>query len=451
MKTKIMLLTLVNCLFVTVLNAQQKTIVNATSSEISDNLDLRAVASLFGDSRDLNDFENRLNDPKTQISNLDLNNDNQVDYLRVIETIESNTHIIVIQSVLGRDKYQDVATIEVQRDKRNKVQVQVVGDNYIYGSNYIYEPVYVNVPVIYNYFWTPRYTPYCSAFYWGYYPNNYYAWNPYPIFRYRYNVGLCINFNYQYNYVNYRRCQVAYNDYYGRRANYYESLNPNYSFRDRNSGYSNRHDLEQVRTRHDVAFNDSPRNATTGPRNFDNPRSSSVTPREGISNSPRSNVINSPRSFDANTSPRENTVSPRTNVNDSPRNNSVYSPRSLDATSSPREISNSPRNSGYNASNGNYGSSPRSYETPPMNESPRNPGFSQSSNTSPRSYDAPRMNESPRNSEYSQSSNASPRSYDAPQINESPRNFGYSQSSNASPRQSDMSPRGNTSFGGGRR
>ena len=60
--------------------AQDRTTVNATSSEISDNLDLRAIASIFGDSRDLEDFENRLNDPKTQISNLDLNNDNQVDY-----------------------------------------------------------------------------------------------------------------------------------------------------------------------------------------------------------------------------------------------------------------------------------------------------------------------------------------------------------------------------------
>lgn len=52
--------------------AQDKTKVTANSSDISDNLDLRAVATVFGDAKDLEDFEQRLNDPKTQISNLDL-------------------------------------------------------------------------------------------------------------------------------------------------------------------------------------------------------------------------------------------------------------------------------------------------------------------------------------------------------------------------------------------
>ena len=100
MKTKILLSSIMSLLFVSSF-AQDRTTVNAMSSEISDNLDLRAVASIFGDSKDLEDFEYRLNDPKAQISNLDLNNDNQVDYLRVIETIEGRTHIIVVQSVLG--------------------------------------------------------------------------------------------------------------------------------------------------------------------------------------------------------------------------------------------------------------------------------------------------------------------------------------------------------------
>jgi hypothetical protein len=40
--------------------AQNRTSVNAMNSEISDNLDLRAVASIFGDSRNLQDFERRL-------------------------------------------------------------------------------------------------------------------------------------------------------------------------------------------------------------------------------------------------------------------------------------------------------------------------------------------------------------------------------------------------------
>ena len=73
MKTPLLLLTLLTSVFTTQINAQDITTINAMNSEISDNLDLRAVASIFGDSKNLQDFERRLNDPKLQISNLDLN------------------------------------------------------------------------------------------------------------------------------------------------------------------------------------------------------------------------------------------------------------------------------------------------------------------------------------------------------------------------------------------
>jgi len=33
----------------------------------------------------------------------------------VIEVVEGNAHLIVIQAVLGRDMYQDVATIEIEK------------------------------------------------------------------------------------------------------------------------------------------------------------------------------------------------------------------------------------------------------------------------------------------------------------------------------------------------
>ncbi|GAA4045765.1 hypothetical protein [Flavobacterium chungnamense] len=290
MKTKILLSSFLTLLFATSF-AQDRTTVNATSSEISDNLDLRAIASIFGDSRDLEDFENRLNDPKTQISNLDLNNDNQVDYLRVIESVEGRTHLIVVQSVLGRDQFQDVCTVEVEKDSDNRVQVQVVGDVYMYGSNYIYEPVYVHVPVIYNHFWISSYRPYCSSWYWGYYPSYYTYWSPYPVFRYRHNIGLWINFSHHYNYVNYRRCHVAYNNYYGRRANFCERQYPNRAFSHRNSGYTNRYELDRTRTVRDVAFNNTRNNGNTRENsNLGGVRSSNNTVRTNSSETIRTSA-----------------------------------------------------------------------------------------------------------------------------------------------------------------
>ena len=247
MKTKILSLAMITFWSLSVF-AQDRTTVTANNSDISDNLDLRAVASIFGDSRDLSDFERRLNNPNSQISNLDLNGDNRVDYLRVIETVEGSVHLIIIQAVIGRYNYQDIATVEVERDRYNKVQVQVVGDVYMYGNNYIYEPVYAYTPVIYTSFWVGNYRPYYSSWYWGYYPSFYVAWSPFPIYTYHSHIGTYINFNHHYNYVDYRRCDVAYNNYYNRgRGNSYERQYPTRSFSIRNTGYANRYELDNNR------------------------------------------------------------------------------------------------------------------------------------------------------------------------------------------------------------
>ncbi len=263
------MLTSALCIFLTgSLFAQDKTIVNAKSTEISDNLDLRALASVFGDSKNLEDFEQRINDPNAQISNLDLNEDNQVDYLRVVESVEANTHLVVIQSVLGKDNYQDVATIEVEKDNNNQVQVQVVGDVYMYGPNYIYEPVYVHTPVIYTTFWAPVYQPYVSVWYWGYYPKFYVAWNPWPVFRYRNHIGRHINFYNHYNYVSVRKCNRAVALHQPIRGNYCERTYPTRAFSYRNHNYRNRYELDQTRNvkyaqpRTDIAYNSSGRNMT---------------------------------------------------------------------------------------------------------------------------------------------------------------------------------------------
>ncbi|MBS7788064.1 hypothetical protein KIH23_12220 [Flavobacterium sp. CYK-55] len=265
---KTLLTTTVCILLTSSLVAQDRTIVNAKNSEISDNLDLRALASIFGESKNLEDFEQRINDPNAQISNLDLNEDNQVDYLRIVESVEGNTHLVVVQSVLGKDTYQDVATIEVEKDLNNQVQIQVVGDVYMYGPDYIYEPVYVHTPVIYSTFWAPVYRPYVSVWYWNYYPKYYVAWNPWPVFRYRNHIGIHINFHNHYNYVNVRKCSRAVVMYQPIRANYCERSYPQRSFVYRNNNYRNRYELDQTRkvkyanTRNDVGYNYSNRNNT---------------------------------------------------------------------------------------------------------------------------------------------------------------------------------------------
>jgi len=276
MKTKLLLLSLLTSVFATQIQAQGRTSVNAMNSEISDNLDLRAIASIFGDSRDLQDFERRLNDPKLQISNLDLNNDDEVDYLRVIESVENRTHVIIIQSVIDQDLYQDVATIDVEKDRYNNVHVQIIGDEYLYGENYIYEPVYHTRPFFYASFWSFNYRPYYSTWNWNYYPSYYYAWNPYPVYRYRSNINICLNINNNYNYVSSRRSNIAINLYSSRRSNGYERQYPNYAFSRRNAQVTNRYELDQRRGNRDLGS----RNESVNSRNRTN-SSREAAPQRG--------------------------------------------------------------------------------------------------------------------------------------------------------------------------
>ena len=154
-----------------IMRADQTVTVTATSTDISQNLDLKTVATLFGQAKDLEQFEQMLNNPDSAFSNLDLNGDGEVDYLRVIETADDDRHLVVIQAVLAKDIYQDVASIFVEKDEKNQVTVQVVGDEYIYGANYIIEPVYIYRPHIYDWFWGPSWVCWHSPYYWGYWPS----------------------------------------------------------------------------------------------------------------------------------------------------------------------------------------------------------------------------------------------------------------------------------------
>ena len=98
--------------------------VTSTGADISEGLDLKAVATLFGEVADLETFEQELNSEKRHLSDLDLNGDGQVDYLRVVEVKDGDNHLIIIQAVLAKDIYQDVATILVEKTTE-KVVVQI--------------------------------------------------------------------------------------------------------------------------------------------------------------------------------------------------------------------------------------------------------------------------------------------------------------------------------------
>ena len=155
---------------------------------IGDNLDLEAVAYLFGQAKNPEEFEQMLNDPNIEVSNLDLNRDGYIDYLRIMETKEYGDYNIVIQAVLGRNLFQNVATIVVRQRYPGKTIVQVTGNEYLYGPDYIFEPLYTGVPLIIGYFGNPYYKVWHSPYYWGYYPRHYVHRRPAAVLSYHRHI-----------------------------------------------------------------------------------------------------------------------------------------------------------------------------------------------------------------------------------------------------------------------
>lgn len=240
MKTTIVILVLALCTSYFQSTAQERvrTTTRATSYDIGDNLDLNAVSSIFAESKDLEDFENRLNDPDNRISNLDLNEDGYVDYLRVVETTNDRNSLVVIQSVLDKDVYQDVATIEIERENSGFHRVQVIGDPWIYGANYIVEPVFVRPPLIFSFFWGPRYVAWHSPFYWGFYPRWFYSYRPYSTHRYCRHVNVYINRRVTFNRINERHFRINDDNFNRIRRNDFADRHPDRSFESRHRGPS---------------------------------------------------------------------------------------------------------------------------------------------------------------------------------------------------------------------
>ena len=231
--------------------ADQTVTVTATNADISENLDLKTVATLFGQAKDLEQFEQMLNNPDSAFSNLDLNGDGDVDYLRVVETADQNRHLVVIQAVLAKDIYQDVASIFVEKDPESEsVTVQVIGDEYIYGANYIIEPIYIYRPMIYDWFWGPSWVAWHSPFYWDYWPV---WWHPYHCIAHHLYWEHCYWHHHYYPICSYRTGHHHHPHYAPMHDRVsrsdYATRNPERSFASRNvsTRYTNARDIDRNR------------------------------------------------------------------------------------------------------------------------------------------------------------------------------------------------------------
>ena len=387
---KITTLLMMLMLMSTALWADETVTVSANSSDISEGLDLKVVAKLFAEAKNLEEFETMLNNPDSAFCNLDLNGDGQVDYLRVVETGEGSKRLIVLQAVLAKDIYQDVASIYVEKNEKDEVSVQVVGDEYVYGTNYIIEPVYIYRPVIYDWFWSDAWYAWHSPWYWGYYPGWWYVHSCWAYDRYWHH---CYAYHHHHHCCSFRPGREVRHGYHEMHRSVARrdmaASHPERSFSQRNSGMSNAREIRrssstQARQAAGVTSGGGVRHAqsaaassrTYGSQNTAAARSASapVTSRSAAASTSRSAAAASTsRSASASTtrsaaapsvsrSAGSTQVSSRSAVTTSAaRNTNVSATRSVNTSVPSRSVSTSaPSRSSYSGNSSSYSGSSRS-------------------------------------------------------------------------------------------
>jgi hypothetical protein len=161
-----------------------------------DNLDLYAVLEIFKKAESMEAFEEMLNKEDNKVNNLDLNGDDEIDYISVIDRLDSNVHAISLQVAMSDKESQDVAVIEIVMQDEKTVHLQIVGDEELYGKDFIVEPydetgdkelfvspivVLVNVwgwPSV-KHIYAPTYALWVSPWRWNHHPAWWKPWKPF--------------------------------------------------------------------------------------------------------------------------------------------------------------------------------------------------------------------------------------------------------------------------------
>lgn len=143
--------------------------------QAADGLDLQAVTDLATKVKTAEEFETSLNDPARKINNLDLNEDDLVDYIKVTEIQDGDIRGFSLTTELGEeeDDEQELAVIQFEKGANEEVTVQTHGNSHIYGNNYYYHRrTSIGDVLLWSYLFSPHRGYYSS---WGYnrYPPSY--------------------------------------------------------------------------------------------------------------------------------------------------------------------------------------------------------------------------------------------------------------------------------------
>src|SRR4030066_557411 len=105
-----------------------------------DNFSLQGALEMFKKANSPEEFEKLINTKDNNVNNLDLNEDGDIDYIRVVGKKEGDVHAFVLQVPVSENENQDIAVIELEKTDKETAMLQIVGDEDIYGEQTIIEP-----------------------------------------------------------------------------------------------------------------------------------------------------------------------------------------------------------------------------------------------------------------------------------------------------------------------
>ncbi|MFY8182513.1 MAG: hypothetical protein ACOVLG_12110 [Flavobacterium sp.] len=204
-----------------------------------DNFSLEGALALFKKSNSLEEFEKLLNEENNNVNNLDLNDDNDIDYIMVDDIREGDTHAIVLSTYVNDKEKQDIAIIGIEKTGNESATLQIEGDADLYAENTFVEPnevvesstggkggpsvseLYTKQVIVNVWFWpsvrflyAPTYVVWHSPWRWGFYPKWWRPWRPY---KYHVFYNRCAPHRVYFHRVPTRRVVVAHRIYAPRR------------------------------------------------------------------------------------------------------------------------------------------------------------------------------------------------------------------------------------------
>lgn len=197
-----LLFVLMLALFATSLHAQDTDAAEETGYP-GDHFSLEGALELFKQAASPEDFEKLLNTESNNVNNLDLNEDGEIDYIRVVDNMDGDVHAIVLQVPVSESESQDIAVIEIEKQGAEQAILQIIGDEDVFGKQMIVEPfdeevgsdkkgrgpfmedfetyrVVVNVwawPSV-RFVYHPTYVAWVSPWRWAAYPTWWRPWHP---------------------------------------------------------------------------------------------------------------------------------------------------------------------------------------------------------------------------------------------------------------------------------